>query len=81
MLSKKETMKQWLDAGIYFHYKWGTGYRKSDTVMVYSNFSKQFDNILPAIVPRNPQILLFDHHLKTLSMNVSNGKVISISVN
>ncbi len=77
-LRKHETMKEWIDAGIYFHYKWGEGYKKSDQVMVYSNFSKAFKGETEAI-NRNPQILLFDHYWCHLSLNVSGGKVIGVS--
>lgn len=62
---RKEDLKEWFDAGAYYHYKWEQGYKKSDQVIVYSNFSAQFN-------PDNPQILSFDHYW------CSNGKVISV---
>ncbi len=71
-LSKVETIKEWLDAGIFFHYKWGRGYKKSGQVTVYTNFSEQF--------AANPQILLFDHYTRIIRMNVSNGVLLDVDV-
>lgn len=70
-LIKKETLRDWFDAGIFFHYKWGKGYKVSDQVQIYSNFSEQF-----AV---NPQILLFDHYKCTISMKIVNGTVVGVS--
>ncbi len=70
MLSKHETVKEWLDAGLFLHYKWGKGYKKTDSVTVYSNFSSGFTNF--------PQVLLFDHYYCTISMNIVNGVVTNI---
>jgi len=71
LLIKKEDLQEWFDAGVFFHYKWGKGYKKSDQVIVYSNFSSAFTT--------NPQILLFDHYWCDISMNISNGKVVDIA--
>ena len=69
-LLKKEDLRDWFKAGIYFHYKWGKGYKKSDQVSVYSNFSAAFTT--------NPQILLFDHYHCNISMKVVNGEVVDV---
>lgn len=70
---KYPTLRDWFDAGIFFHHPWGTGYKKSGQCLVYTNFSQPFTT--------NPQILLFDHYYKTLSINIANGDVSSVNVN
>ncbi|MCP5019383.1 MAG: fibronectin type III domain-containing protein [Ketobacter sp.] len=86
-MKKFETMEEWKKAGIFFHYKWGTGYKKSGTAIVYSNFDQRnVENQVPKLdwlgeanaVLRNPQILLFDHYYCTVSMNIKDGELISI---
>ncbi len=77
-LEKNETLKQWIDAGIFFHYKWGQGYRKTDNAVVYQNFSTSFKGEDEATL-RNPQALLFDHYYCTVSMNIVGGKLISVT--
>ncbi len=80
-MTKFETMEEWKRAGIFFHFKWGTGYKKSGQALVYSNFDSsesihfttEDDN-----TQRNPQILLFDHYYHTITMTVKNGELIEI---
>eukprot|EP01083_Nonionella_stella_P199334 731006_1 len=50
-----ESVKDWLDCGLFFTFRWGSGYRNSDQCAVYSNFSEA----IPANI--DAQILLFDH--------------------
>ncbi len=70
---KYEDLNSWFNAGIFFHHPWGSGYKKSGQCLVYTNFSAPFTT--------NPQILLFDHYYKTLSLNMANGEVSSVNVN
>ncbi len=87
-IQKYESMEEWKRAGIFFHYRWGTGYRKSGSVMVYTNFTQNADvdgvpkaDWLGRLIdgrPQNPQLLLFDHYYTTLLMNVKDGQLISI---
>lgn len=70
-LLRKEGLREWFEAGPYFHYKWGKGYRSSDLVKVYTNFSL-------ADFTKNPQILMFDHYTCTVNMSYTNGKITSI---
>ena len=72
-------MEEWKRAGIYFHYRWGVGYKRSGQAMVYTNFSSAFKGE-DETINRNPQILLFDHHYTTIHMNVQNGELIDIEV-
>jgi len=71
MLDKVETLKQWLDAGLYLHYEYGKGSYKSTGAQVYSQFS--------ALTQPFPQMLLFDHYLLNCNISVSNGKITSVS--
>ncbi len=68
---KHEKVKEWLDAGLFLHYKWGKGYRDTDQIQVYSNFSAPFTV--------NPQILLFDWYYCHIQMNIVGGKLISVT--
>jgi hypothetical protein len=74
-ITKYETVKEWLDAGLFFHYRWGTNSNKvnGNQVQVYSNFNTAFGN--------NPQVLLFDHYSVTMSMSMQSGRVTNVSVN
>lgn len=80
-IQKYETMEEWKRAGIYFHYKWGIGYKKSGQALVYSNFYQHDD---PDWIGetlddyRNPQVLLFDHYYCTLMMTVKDGECITV---
>ncbi len=79
-MTKYETMEEWIRAGIYFHYKWGTGYKKTGQANVYSSFDQSVrqDWLGEDNDRRNPQILLFDHYYCTLKMVVKDGELISI---
>lgn len=86
-MTKYETMEEWKRAGVYFHFKWGAGYKKSGTVAVYTNFDQRnIVNQVPKLdwlgetnaLLRNPNILLFDHYYNTISMKVKDGELISI---
>jgi len=78
-LEQLESMEEWKRAGIYFHYRWGVGYKRSGQAMIYTNFSSAFKGETEAI-NRNPQILLFDHYYTTVHMNVQQGELIDIEV-
>lgn len=79
-MTKFETMEEWMRAGIYFHYKWGSGYKKTGQANVYSNFNQtdEPDWLGEPGTYRNPQILLFDHYYCTLKMVVKDGELINI---
>ncbi len=80
-MTKYETMEEWKRAGIYFHYKWGIGYKKSGQAMVYSNFeqSTQPDWLGETnAILRNPQVLLFDHYYCSVSMSVKDGELLNV---
>ena len=72
-LTRKEELCDWFEAGPYFHYKWGKGYKRSNQVNVYSNFSA-------LSLEQSPQLLLFDHYHCSLKINMANGRVTDIQV-
>ncbi len=78
-LERLETMEEWKRAGIFFHYRFGSGYKKSGQASIYTNFSSAFKGETEAIL-RNPQILLFDHYYTAIKMNVSNGSMHGVEV-
>ena len=65
-----ESVKEWLDCGPYFHYKWREKGDSSGQCEVYSNFSSAFT--------RNPQMLLFDHYYRNIALDIRNGEVIDV---
>lgn len=73
LILKKESLAEWYAAGIYFHYRWGSGYKSSDKMRVYTQFSAAF--------AANPQLLFFQHYNCSFTMNVSGGKVSGIKKN
>jgi hypothetical protein len=71
--SRKEGLREWFSAGPYFHHRLSDGSENENNhVSVYSQFS--------ALAARRPILLLFDHHLKTLSLSMSNGVVTDIQI-
>jgi len=69
-IAKTETLKEWLDAGLYFVYNFGkmSGVNSCD---VYSQFSSLDTD-------SKPTLLVFDIYSKTVSINYSNGTVTDI---
>lgn len=67
-LLKVESLKQYLDTGAYYHYKFGN--YDCNSVNIYSQFSQAFTS--------NPQVLCFDHFDFTVSINISNGEITEV---
>ena len=87
----KESIQEWIKRGPYYHFNWPSKASKATEVLISSQFSKQFfsavnyevpvltgaSNILNtwAQVEERPQLLLFDHYIKSFDLVVEMGKV------
>ncbi len=76
--SSMETLKEWRERGIYFHWPWPkTGTDREDRVYVSTQF-KELDNDANAIRPR---LLLFNHYKKVCILKYAEGNLNEILIN
>ena len=69
-----ETLQEWLDRGPYYHF---SGY--SPTLLMHDRVyvSHQFDTFTGS---NNPDVLLFNHYIKSVVLNIKNGRLQNVQV-
>jgi hypothetical protein len=68
-LKSPEPLRKWLERGVYFHFSGYSEDEKEDRCHVSSQFDIFDDSSI------RPNILLFDHYVRTTSIHIENGRV------
>lgn len=66
-LHSPEPLRKWIERGPYYHFSGYSESEKEDRVYVSSQFS--------AFSGNNPNMLLFDHYLKNVTISISGSKI------